>query len=239
LRTANITSFTTSLGAHLRHCAGVEGIGFAVWAPNAVAVNVVGDFNRWEGGGHPLRFHPDAGIWELFVPAVSIGAHYQFEIHTHNGERLLKSDPYAFFTQTAPANDSVVYPIEAIYAWQDQEWMAQRCSTNVWRTPISIYEVHLGSWLRGPGNRHLTYSELADRLIPYVKDMGFTHIEILPIAEHPYEPSWGYQVSNFLCANVTSRQAGRADGVRRPLSRKRYRRMLDWVAGHFPKDAHA
>ena len=111
------------LGAHQRHCTGIEGVSFSVWAPNAVAVNVVGDFNRWEGGGHPLRFHPDAGIWELFVPAVSIGAYYQFEIHTHNGERLLKSDPYAFFTQTAPDTESVVYPIEGIYAWQDQEWL--------------------------------------------------------------------------------------------------------------------
>jgi 1,4-alpha-glucan branching enzyme len=227
------------LGAHLRHCAGVEGVGFAVWAPNAVAVNVVGDFNRWEGGGHPLRFHPDAGIWELFVPAVNSGTLYQFEIHTQNGERLLKSDPYAFFTQTAPANESVVYPIEAIFAWQDQEWLAQRRSINVWRTPISIYEVHLGSWLRGPGKRHLTYTELANRLIPYVKDMGFTHIEILPIAEHPYEPSWGYQVSNFYAP--TSR-LGKPEELMAFVDRCHANGigvLLDWVAGHFPKDAHA
>ncbi|MDD5268922.1 MAG: 1,4-alpha-glucan branching protein GlgB [Methylococcales bacterium] len=227
------------LGSHQRHCADVEGVSFAVWAPNAVAVNVVGDFNRWEGGGHPLRFHPDAGIWELFVPAVRSGAHYQFEIHTQNGERLLKSDPYAFFTQTAPDTDSVVYPVEGIYAWQDQEWMAQRRRINVWRMPVSIYEVHLGSWLRGPGKRHLTYSELADRLIPYVKDMGFTHIEILPIAEHPYEPSWGYQVSNFYAS--TSR-LGKPEELMAFVDRCHQNGigvLLDWVAGHFPKDAHA
>lgn len=227
------------LGAHQRHCTGIEGVSFSVWAPNAVAVNVVGDFNRWEGGGHPLRFHPDAGIWELFVPAVSIGAHYQFEIHTHNGERLLKSDPYAFFTETAPATESVVYPIEGIYAWQDQEWLEQRRRANVWRTPISIYEVHLGSWMRGPGKRHLTYSELAGRLIPYVKDMGFTHIEILPIAEHPYEPSWGYQVSNFYAP--TSR-LGKPEELMAFVDRCHQNGigvLLDWVAGHFPKDAHA
>ncbi len=227
------------LGAHKRNCAGIEGVSFAVWAPNAAAVNVVGDFNRWEGSGYPMRLHPEAGIWELFVPAVGNGERYKFEIHPQNGESFLKSDPYAFFTATAPATESVVYPIDAIYQWHDQEWLQQRRLTNVWRTPISIYEVHLGSWMRGPGKRHLNYTELAERLVPYVKDMGFTHIEILPIAEHPYEPSWGYQVSNFYAP--TSR-LGKPEDLMAFIDRCHQNGigvLLDWVAGHFPKDAHA
>lgn len=227
------------LGAHRRRCAGAEGIGFAVWAPNAAAVNLVGDFNRWEGSGHPMRFHPEAGIWELFVPGVGQGERYQFEIFPDNGKPFLKSDPYAFYAATAPATESVVYPIEKIYPWQDQAWMEQRRSMNVWRTPISIYEVHLGSWQRGPGNHHLNYTELADQLIPYVKDMGFTHIEILPIAEHPYEPSWGYQVSNFYAP--TSR-FGKPEDLMAFIDRCHQNGigvLLDWVSGHFPKDAHA
>ncbi|MGR9115336.1 MAG: 1,4-alpha-glucan branching protein GlgB [Gammaproteobacteria bacterium] len=227
------------LGAHQQVGAGVDGVNFAVWAPNAAAVNVVGDFNRWCGAGHPMRLHPETGIWELFVPAVDNGERYQFEIYPKNGPSFLKSDPYAFFMQTAPATESVVYRIDNIYNWQDQDWLERRRQTNVWRSPVTIYEVHLGSWMRGPNQRLLNYSEMAERLIPYVKDMGFTHIEILPIAEHPYEPSWGYQVSNFYAP--TSR-LGKPEELMAFIDlchQNGIGVLLDWVAGHFPKDAHA
>ncbi|MGR9044846.1 MAG: 1,4-alpha-glucan branching protein GlgB [Gammaproteobacteria bacterium] len=227
------------LGAHKQTCRGIEGVNFAVWAPNALAVNLVADFNRWEGAGHPLRFDADSGIWELFVPAIGCGERYKFEITPPNGPRFLKSDPYAFYMETAPATESVVYQIDDSYQWHDDEWMQQRRRTDVWRTPISIYEVHLGSWMRGEGKRLLNYIEIAARLIPYVKDMGFTHIEILPIAEYPYEPSWGYQVSNFYAP--TSR-LGKPEELMAFIDQCHQNGigvLLDWVAGHFPKDAHA
>ncbi|MGR8934553.1 MAG: 1,4-alpha-glucan branching protein GlgB [Gammaproteobacteria bacterium] len=227
------------LGAHPKAVAGTAGVGFAVWAPNAAAVNLVGDFNRWHGSGHPLRFYPECGIWELFVPGIGNGELYKFEIIPQHGASFLKSDPYAFFMETAPATASVVYAIDAGYQWHDQDWLLQRRSADAWRTPVSIYEVHLGSWMRGPGNRHLSYTELAERLIPYVKDMGFTHIEILPVAEHPYEPSWGYQVSNFYAP--TSR-LGKPEELMAFVDRCHQNGigvLLDWVPGHFPKDAHA
>lgn len=227
------------LGAHKQTGADVAGVAFAVWAPNAAAVSLVGDFNGRDGSGHPMRLHSEAGIWELFVPGIGIGERYQFEIFPHDGASFLKSDPYAFFMDPAPATESVVYDIASIYQWQDQAWLKQRAECNPWRSPISIYEVHLGSWRRGPGKRLLNYREIAERLIPYVKDMGYTHIEILPIAEHPYQPSWGYQVSNFYAA--TSR-LGKPEDLMAFVDlchQNGIGVLLDWVAGHFPKDAHA
>ncbi len=229
-----------NLGAHHRTYAGIEGVNFAVWAPNAAAVSVRGDFNRWNGTGHPLRLHPDAGIWELFVPGVGNGARYQFEIYpAGTGASFVKSDPYAFFMETDPATESVVYRLDGVYQWHDEQWLQQRREANVWRNPISIYEVHLGSWMRGPDKRLLNYAEMAEKLIPYVKEMGFTHIEILPIAEYPYEPSWGYQVSNFYAS--TSR-LGKPEQLMAFIDKCHQHGigvLLDWVAGHFPKDAHA
>lgn len=227
------------LGAHPQSHESIEGVNFAVWAPNAVAVNVVGDFNGWDGRTHPMRLHAGSGIWELFIPNIESGEHYQYEIFPREGAAFLKSDPYAFHVKTAPDTESVVYPIDPLYQWHDEEWMQRRRQTNVWRIPVSIYEVHLGSWRRGPDNRLLNYAEIADRLIPYVMDMGFTHIEILPIAEHPYEPSWGYQVSNFYAP--TSR-LGKPEELMAFVDRCHQNGigvLLDWVAGHFPKDAHA
>jgi len=227
------------LGAHKQTGTDVEGVNFAVWAPNAAAVSVVGDFNGRDGSTHPMRLHSKAGIWELFVPGIGEGERYQFEIFPHDGPSFLKSDPYAFLMEPAPATESVVSSIDGIYQWQDQAWLKQRAESNPWRSPISIYEVHLGSWRRGPGKRLLNYREIAKRLIPYVKDMGYTHIEILPIAEHPYEPSWGYQVSNFYAP--TSR-LGKPEDLMAFVDlchQNGIGVLLDWVAGHFPKDAHA
>ncbi|MGR9051274.1 MAG: 1,4-alpha-glucan branching protein GlgB [Gammaproteobacteria bacterium] len=227
------------LGAHNKINDGVAGVAFAVWAPNAAAVSVVGDFNGHDGNAHPMRLHPEAGIWELFVPGIGDGERYQFEIFPHGGPSFLKSDPYAFLMRPAPATDSVVCTIDGIYPWQDQAWLEQRAESNPWRSPISIYEVHLGSWRRGPGKRLLNYREIAERLIPYVKDMGFSHIEILPIAEHPYEPSWGYQVSNFYAPTARLGKPEELMAFVDLCHQNGIGVLLDWVAGHFPKDAHA
>ena len=227
------------LGAHPHVLEGVDGVNFTVWAPNAAAVSVLGGFNGWDGSGHPMQLHHDSGIWELFVPAVGEGERYQFEIYPQNGPSFIKSDPYAFLMEPAPATESVVRRIHGIHQWQDQEWLERRRQTNVWRQPITIYEVHLASWMRGPGKRLLSFSEIADRLIPYVKEMGFTHIEILPIAEYPYEPSWGYQVSNFYAPTA---RLGKPEELMAFVDRCHQNGigvLLDWVAGHFPKDAHA
>ena len=227
------------LGAHRRHYQGIDGVGFAVWAPNAMAVSVVGPFNQWDGRCHPMRRHDDSGIWELFLPNLGNGELYKFNIRSHNGECFLKSDPFALFMETAPDTASIVYDIDGIHPWGDAGWLEQRGRMDLWRSPISIYEVHLGSWMRGPDGRHLDYQQLAERLIPYVREMGFTHIEILPIAEHPYEPSWGYQVSNFYAP--TSR-LGRPEQLMAFIDQCHQNGigvLLDWVAGHFPQDAHA
>ena len=186
-------------GAHLREIGGERGVYFAVWAPNAHRVSVVGDFNFWDG-----RVHSDAqtasasGVWEIFIPGVKEGAHYKFEIKTLTGALLLKSDPFGFFSQHGAQTSSMVYDLER-YQWSDQQWMAERPKKQWPRSAISIYEVHLGSWRRvvEEGNRFISYLEFAQTLLPYVLEMGFTHIELLPVAEHPFEGSWGYQVTNY------------------------------------------
>src|SRR5215475_8561314 len=183
-------------GAHLRTIGDTNGVYFAVWAPNAQRVSVVGDFNDWDGRVNPMRRLLSAGVWELFLPGIKPGAHYKFEIRTQTGAVLLKSDPFAFFNQHGKSTASLVYDLER-YAWNDVEWMEARQKKNWPQSPISIYEVHLGSWRRKEGNRQLTYLELADTSLPYILEMGYTHIELLPIAEHPFEGSWGYQVTNY------------------------------------------
>jgi 1,4-alpha-glucan branching enzyme len=228
------------LGAHVREVEGVRGVAFGVWAPNAKRVSVVGDFNQWDGRVNPMRSRGSSGIWELFVPGLDEGSLYKFEILSReNGHLGLKSDPYAFAAELRPNTASVVYNIDQ-YKWQDSAWLEARASRDWLHSPMSIYEVHAGAWRRKAeaDHRWLTYRELADELIPYVKEMGFTHIELLPIMEHPFDASWGYQTvgyygvtsrfgtpSDFMCFVDRCHQAGL--GV-----------ILDWTPAHFPRDAH-
>jgi len=225
-------------GAHLRTIGDATGVYFAVWAPNAQRVSVVGDFNDWDGRVNPMRKLLSAGVWELFLPGIKQEAHYKFEIRTQSGAVLLKSDPFAFFNQHGKSTASLVYDLER-YTWSDADWMEARQKKNWPQSPISIYEVHLGSWRRKEGNHQLTYLELADTLLPYVLDMGYTHIELLPVAEHPFEGSWGYQVTNYYAP--TSR-FGPPDDFRHFIDKCHQAGIgviMDWVPAHFPKDAHA
>jgi 1,4-alpha-glucan branching enzyme len=226
------------LGAHLATAKGNKGVLFAVWAPNAQRVSVVGRFNNWDGRRNPMRFHPGNGLWELFIPGLGEGELYKYEIKTHyQGYMVTKSDPVAFAAEMRPKNASVVWDISK-YQWNDSDWMANRSSGQGTKSPISIYEVHLGSWQRKNGWEWLTYQDLARELVAYVKEMGFTHIELLPVAEHPFDGSWGYQVTGFFAPTSrfgtpddfmafidTCHQAG--IGV-----------IIDWVPAHFPTDEH-
>jgi 1,4-alpha-glucan branching enzyme len=227
-------------GAHLRTVGDAVGVYFAVWAPNAQRVSVVGDFNDWDGRVNPMRKLIGSGVWELFLPGIKQGAHYKFEICSQTGVVLLKSDPFAFFNQHGKSTASMVYDLER-YAWNDTAWMEARRKKNWPQSPISIYEVHLGSWRRKAEerNRQLSYLELANTLIPYVLEMGYTHIELLPITEHPFEGSWGYQVTNYYAP--TSR-FGTPDEFRHFIDKCHQVGIgviMDWVPAHFPKDAHA
>ena len=227
------------LGAHPQNQGGVSGVGFAVWAPNAEGVSVIGGFNHWEGRRHQMKRHGASGVWEIFVPGVKPGELYKYEIRAQQGDTLVKTDPYAFFAEVPPSTASIVQEIKEVHAWNDNEWMLKRQKAKSWEQPVAIYEVHLGSWMRCSNNRLLSYRELADKLIPYVKDLGFNYIELLPIAEHPYEPSWGYQVSNFFAP--TSR-LGRPEELMALIDKCHQSGIgviLDWVPGHFPKDAYA
>ncbi len=227
------------LGAHLCECNGLSGINFAVWAPNAQRVSVVGPFNHWDGRRHPLRLRPGSGIWELFIPGLSEGELYKLEILPRTGVAFLKTDPFAFYTEVPPGTASVAYDPTDKHVWADQEWLQRRSHCNIWEQPIAIYEVHAGSWRRHEDGEFLSYRELADQLIPYVKEMGFTHIEFLPLAEHPYGPSWGYQISNFYAPTA---RYGRPEELMELIDRCHQNGIgviLDWVPAHFPKDAHA
>jgi len=226
------------LGAHLAIVEGVAGTTFAVWAPNARRVAVVGEFNDWDGRRNPMRFRSEAGVWEIFLPGVTLGARYKYEIQAQNGEVLpLKADPFAFAMEHPPASASIV-AAPGSHSWTDGAWMARRASSTRLEAPISIYEVHLGSWKRGAANRYLSYRELADDLIPYVVSLGFTHLEVLPVAEHPFDGSWGYQTIGLFAptsrfgppqdfAYFVDRAHAAGLGV-----------IVDWVPGHFPTDAH-
>lgn len=186
------------LGAHCLNANGVEGTYFAVWAPDAEQVCVTGDFNGWDRASHPMRSRGQSGIWECFVPGLGKGILYKYHVRSrYNGYRVDKTDPFAFYDEVPPKTASVVWNLD--YTWGDAEWMEKRRSLNSLDSPISIYEVHLGSWRRVPeeGNRHLTYRELALRLAEYVQRMGFTHVEFLPIMEHPFYASWGYQATGY------------------------------------------
>ncbi|MDF0553981.1 1,4-alpha-glucan branching enzyme [Kamptonema sp. UHCC 0994] len=247
------------LGAHLTEVDGVKGVYFAVWAPNARNVSLLGDFNSWDGRKHQMR-KGQTGIWEIFIPGLGAGESYKYEIKNMEGHPYEKSDPYGFQQEVRPKTASIVTDLEA-YTWNDSGWMEHRRHTDALTQPVSVYECHLGSWLHAssgepallpngeaepvvqvselnPGARFLTYRELAHKLIPYVKELGYTHIELLPIAEHPFDGSWGYQVTGYFAP--TSRFGSPQDfmyfvdqchehgiGV-----------IVDWVPGHFPKDGH-
>ncbi len=228
------------LGAHRVQVGTTVGVHFAVWAPNAERVSLIGDFNAWDGRVHPMRLLSSSGIWELFIPNLADGEKYKFEIRTADGRLLKKTDPFGFAFEAPPQTAAVVRDI-ANYQWRDSDWMATRRSRGSWLDrPMSIYEVHLGSWARVPEEHHrsLTYVEMADRLVPYVKSMGFTHIELLPVMEHPFAGSWGYQVHGFFAP--TSR-FGSPEEFKAFVDRCHDAGIgviLDWVPGHFPKDAH-
>ncbi len=229
------------LGAHAARLDGVDGVIFAVWAPSARRVSVVGDWNGWDGRIHPMRLHPANGIWELFLPGVAPGARYKFEILSHSGAPLaLKADPYAFsFEPAEPRTASVVCELSG-YEWKDTAWMVSRAERQALSRPLSIYEVHLGSWRRVPeeGHRFLDYRELGERLGDYAADMGFTHVELLPVMEHPFYGSWGYQTIGY---HAPTRRHGEPRDFMAFVDRLHQRGIgviLDWVPAHFPQDAH-
>ena len=227
------------LGAHMRTVDGVRGVNFAVWAPNARRVSVVGSFNGWDERIHPMIMRGISGIWELFIPGLQSEVMYRFHIRSnHMGYEAEKIDPYEFFAELRPNTSSIVYDIDS-YQWQDDAWMTQRGETNLLNQPVAVYEVHLGSWKRNENGDWLTYRELADQLVPYAKEMGFTHIELMPVAEHPLDISWGYQVTGYFAP--TSR-FGKPDDFMYFVDTCHQHGIgviVDWVPAHFPKDGHA
>ncbi len=247
------------LGAHYTQVDGIAGVYFAVWAPEARNASVLGDFNYWDGRKHQMRKIGN-GIWELFIPGLDYGTHYKYEIKNYEGHIYEKSDPYGFQQEVRPKTASIVTNLNN-YEWHDQDWMEKRRHRDPLAHPVSVYEVHLGSWIHAaaaepaknvdgtdapvvqvselnPDSRFLTYREMADRLVPYVKEMGFTHIELLPIAEHPFDGSWGYQVTGYYAC--TSRHGTPEDFMYfvDQCHKHEIGVLIDWVPGHFPKDGH-
>ena len=237
----NYLQLDEKLGAHVKSIDGVRGVGFAVWAPNASRVSVVGDFNDWDGRRHPMRFRAECGVWELFLPGLGEGATYKYEIATRRNELLtLKLDPFAFHCERAPGSAGIVAQVHAL-RWRDGAWMRSRAATLARDAPISIYEVHLGSWRRSVERRgdYLSYEELADALVPYIVDMGFTHVELMPVCEHSVDGSWGYEPLGLFAP--TSR-FGSPEGFQAFVDRCHRAGIgviLDWPGGHFPTDSHA
>lgn len=225
------------LGSHTLSIRGIRGTRFAVWAPNASRVSVVGDFNNWDGRLNVMRLHPGNGIWEIFVPDAHHGANYKYEIQDSGGELLpLKSDPYAAYHEPPPGNSSVVF--DSSYRWNDKTWMDQRSPTPKMDQPIAIYEVHPGSWRRQDNGAYLDYRALAEELVEYVSDMGFTHVELLPVSEHPFDGSWGYQPIGLF---APTQRFGTPDDFRYFIDRCHAAGIsviVDWVPAHFPKDEH-
>ena len=226
------------MGGRLMTHEGARGAAFSVWAPNAKAVSVIGDFNNWDARRSPMRRLGESGIWELFLPAAAEGDKYKFHVTQCDGRVVDKTDPYGVYAEVRPNNASVLYPLKR-YKWKDRRWMTARKKYNFKTAPMNIYEVHLGSWKRAEGDRFLTYTELAEQLIPYVKEMGYTHIEMLPVEEHPFDGSWGYQVTGYYAP--TSRY-GSPDEFKQFVDachQNGISVILDWVPAHFPKDDFA
>ena len=228
------------LGAHVMNHDGVDGTHFAVWAPNASRVSVIGNFNSWDGRRTPMRKRGQTGVWEVFLPGIGEGETYKFELLGPNGSLLpQKADPVGFGAEHPPATGSVVRDI-ARYDWQDDDWMSGRANKQRFDQPISIYEVHLGSWRRVPeeGNRPLSYNELARDLVAYVKELGFTHIELMPISEFPFDGSWGYQPVGLYAPTIRHGTPDEFRALVEACHEAGLGLILDWVPGHFPEDAH-
>ena len=226
-----------TMGAHLVKCEGVPGVRFAVWAPNAEVVSVVGDFNEWDSHRHPMRLRT-GGIWEIFLPNLQAGACYKYAVRSRlHGHHQQKSDPFGFQMEVPPKSASIVFDLSQ-YKWNDDAWMDERAKKDYLKEPVSVYEMHLGSWLRGPHNSFVTYREMAEKLVGYVKRLGYTHIEMMPPMEHPFAGSWGYQVIGYYAP--TSR-FGTPDDFRYLVDcchQAGIGVIIDWVPAHFPKDAH-
>ena len=222
------------LGSHLRIIDGLEGVSFAVWAPNAMRISVVGEFNNWDGRRHSMRLLGASGVWEIFIPGVEKGAIYKFEVLNCNGDLKTKTDPFGRFFEVAPNNAAVVW--ETDFDWTDSEWLKKRTKQDALRSPVSVYEVHVGSWKKNNSGESLSYRELAQPLIDYIRQQGFTHVEFLPVAEHAYYPSWGYQVTGFF--GPTSR-FGTPDDFQYLVNELHLAEIgviVDWVPAHFPRD---
>ncbi len=225
------------LGSHLATVEGVEGVRFAVWAPNAIVVSVVGDFNGWDTRQSPMRART-GGVWEIFLPGIQPGTPYKYAIQSRfQGYSQQKADPFGFYMEVPPESATRVADLSK-YKWNDADWMERRAQTNLLDSPMSTYEVHLGSWRRKDDNQPLSYRELAEQLVPYVQELGYTHIELMPIAEHPYSPSWGYQVTGYFAP--TSRFGSPEDFMHfiDSCHRANIGVIMDWVPAHFPKDAY-
>ena len=226
------------LGAQLRTIDGVPGTSFAVWAPNARRISVLGDFNGWDGRYHSMRLLGSSGVWELFIPNVSEGQLYKYEICDSHGALTLKTDPYGFFFEAAPKNASIVWNTRK-FAWTDDDWLKARKERDPLQSPCSIYEVHIGSWMKKSAAESFSYRELAALLIPYVKKMGFTHVEFLPVSEHAFYPSWGYQVTGFYSP---TQRFGTPDDFQYLINEMHLAGIgviIDWVPAHFPRDEFA
>jgi 1,4-alpha-glucan branching enzyme len=223
------------LGAQLRTIDGVSGTSFAVWAPNAQRVSLVGDFNGWDGRYNPMRLLGASGVWELFVPGLGEGAHYKFEIKNAHGAIVLKADPYGFFFESAPKNASIVWNTKK-FAWTDSGWLKRRAKQNALKSPVSTYEVHLGSWRKKSVAESFSYRELTGLLIPYLLQMGFTHVEFLPVAEHAFYPSWGYQVTGFYSPSARYGTPDDFQFLVNALHEAGIGVIVDWVPAHFPRD---
>ncbi|MDX6639678.1 MAG: 1,4-alpha-glucan branching enzyme [Solirubrobacteraceae bacterium] len=224
------------LGAHVREIDGATGVAFAVWAPSAASVAVVGEFNSWDGRLHPMRGLGSSGIWELFVPGVEPGARYKYEIRTQDGELRMKADPYAFRAEHPPRTDSIVH--RADHEWRDEAWLEERGKSVPHSKPVSIYEVHLGSWRRDPADPDavLSYKQLGEELAAYCTDMGFTHVELLPVMAHPFSGSWGYQVSGYFAPDARHGDPDEFRELVDTLHAAGLGVILDWVPAHFPRD---
>jgi len=226
------------LGARHHSIDAIAGILFATWAPNAERVSVIGDFNQWDGRRHPMRSRGSSGVWELFIPALMPGMNYKFEIRARGtGEILVKTDPYGRQFERRPATASIIPSVDN-YVWQDHDWMAARTASDWLHAPMSIYELHLGSWRQTSEGGFLDYKSIADQLVPYINQLGYTHIELMPISEHPLDASWGYQTTGYY---APSSRFGTEHDFRYFVDLCHQHRIgiiLDWVAGHFPKDSH-